>query len=164
MKSQYIIETGAFTGVRITGNDALLALNTPPGTAWVDGDHDARNRRCIVEGGQILVVAWKPDPPPESDNVLWVWDAAAELWCEQLKLPALKVNAKRRYLQQLTVLDGQSSRAVAEILEAQLLGQDPPAYAVERLQTVNAQKTQVRNQLTAIDQVESADDLPMTGI
>lgn len=167
MKSQYVIDTGSFTGVRMAASDALLAQNTPPGTAWVDGDHNARNRRCLVdvvdEAGRVLVVPWQPDAPAETANVSWVWDVDGEQWRPELKLPALKENAKRPYLQQLAALDGQSSRAVAEILEAQLAGEEPPAPAVARLQAVNAEKALTRAQLAAIDQAETAADLPQAG-
>jgi hypothetical protein len=158
-----IIETGAFTDERLSGN---LALNPPPaGHCWVPGEHNPNTRRLAgwaVDdfGTQVPVIEPQtPAPPPENEWAGWAWDAAAERWREAPKLKLLQANARPALLQVLVELDGKQARPVGEITEAQALALPIPEQAVARLQAIAADKQAVRARLAAIDAVETIEQL-----
>ncbi len=158
-----LIDTGAFTDVRLDGN---LSLNPPPeGHCWVPGEHNPCTHRLAgwtVDdfGDQVPVIEVQtPAPPAETEWISWLWDDVAQRWRESPKLKLLQANAKPTLLQVLVELDGKQARPVGEITEAQALGQPMPEQSIARLQIIAADKQAVRTRLAAIDAVETIEQL-----
>jgi hypothetical protein len=150
------IATGLFTAAQLAGD---LELNPPPpGFVWVAGAHSPHTRRAswaVDDFGDVqlqapIVRVQAPEQPAETAWVSWRWDAAAGRFCEVPKLPLLQANARLPYLDQLAQLDDKLRRPVAEITEAQVLGEPLPEAAVARLRALNADKKLLRDRLAAI--------------
>lgn len=155
MRSLFDFSTGELTGLRMQASDAMLALNTPPGHAWIDGEHDPRRVRVQLvtddQGQQHPVaVPRTPERPADSAWVTWAWSEAAGDWVSSPTLAMLQAQARPPVLQLLAELDAKLARPLGEIAEAQALGQPLPAAAVARLQAINADKQALRSHLQAI--------------
>lgn len=162
MHSLYNTSTGELLGPRLRASAEIRALNTPPGCAWVPGEHDpARTRvQLIVDdyGSEVAtVVPRQPPRPADSDYRTWAWDAALDDWAPAYTLLWHQVQAREPVLVQLAALDTQVARPVGEITEAQALGQPVPGAALERLTAINADKAALRAHLAAI---AAAPDIP----
>lgn len=160
--SFYNPATGLFTGDRYTG--AEPALNCPPGQAWVDGVYkpDAHAVQLITDdfGNQVpTIVPYQPPAPPATEWETWGWDGAQHRWVSQPTLAALKRAANQPLLRQLEALDVKVVRPAGEIAEALVQGLAAPADSLQRLQQLNAEKAQIRQQLQAIAASTSADQL-----
>jgi hypothetical protein len=153
-RSLYVVETGELTGLSMTGDAALLALNTPAGHAWVSGAHDCRRfvvRLVTDDHGeqQPVVDPRTPARPADNDYQTWAWDDAAGDWRAAPTLAALKIERSVPVIEQLVTLDARARRPTEEITQALALGESPPAPAMARLQAIRANKDLLRQQLAA---------------
>lgn len=154
-RSLYVVETGELTGLRMTADAEMLALNTPPGHAWVDGAHDCRRfvvRLVTDDHGeqQAVVDARIPARPADNDYQTWVWDEATGDWRVSPTLAALKIERSKPVIAQLEAIDVRLVRPAGEITQALALGQAIPSEASERLTSLNAQKAALRQFLAEI--------------
>lgn len=164
MHSLYNLSTGELTGLQMTAEPELLALNTPPGCAWVAGAHDAR--RCVVQlvtddfGAQQPTVAPRTPPrPADTELQTWHWDAGAADWAATPTLALRKLHARAELQALFPALDAALARPLGEITEAQALGEPLPAAAVARLRAVNADKAALRGRLAAVAAAASVEAL-----
>lgn len=163
-RSLYVIETGELTGLCMLADDSMLALNTPPGHAWVKGELDPRRSlvRLVTDdlGEQVPVVdALTPPQPVDSAYQTWGWDETRGDWVATPTLLLQQIRAREPVLVLLEQLDAKQARPVGEIAVAQALGDALPAAAVERLQSINADKAALRGRLAAIAATADADEL-----
>ena len=82
-------ETGEFVGVRYSGPEHGLAVNTPDGCVPVDGEHHHVTRRLDVKTGGV--VRCRPDAPDASPLVEWTWDDVAEVWQSSPTLEGIRM-------------------------------------------------------------------------
>lgn len=164
MHSLFNLSTGELTGLQMSADAELLALNTPAGCAWVCGAHDAH--RCAVRlvtddfGAQLPVVVPRTPPrPADSELQTWRWDDAAADWAAVPTLAFRRLIAMEPLLAKFAPLDDALARPLGEIAEAEALGELPPAAAIARLRTINADKTALRARLAAIKAAATAADL-----
>ncbi|MCZ8076285.1 MAG: hypothetical protein O9341_19370 [Paucibacter sp.] len=164
--SAYIPATGEITGKRITtASLELLALNTAPGEAWLLGEADHVAQRVELRpddfGNAVVpvVVPYQPPAPPNSDWVTWAWSELQRRWLAVPTLAALKREANQPLLRQLDALDAKVVRPAGEIAEALVQGLAAPPDSLQRLQQLNAEKSQIRQQLQAIAASTSAEAL-----
>lgn len=162
LHSLFRLDTGELTGMQVHGSPEILALNTPPGCAWVAGAHDPR--RAVVQlvvddfgASQPVATPRLPPRPADSDYRTWAWDAALDDWAPAYTLLWHQVQARDPVLAQLAALDTQVARPVGEIAEAQALGQAVPAASLQRLTAINSDKAALRAHLAAI---AAAPDIP----
>lgn len=164
MKSLYVIESGELTGMQMLASEEMLTLNTPPGHAWVDGALD--QRRFVVQlvtddhGTQQAVATPRTPPrPADSEMQTWSWSEDAGDWIATPTLAMLKAQARAQILAMFPPLDAALARPVGEITQAQALGEEPPAAAIQRLQAINADKQALRDRLAAIDSATAKAEL-----
>lgn len=162
--SLFSVETGQLTGLQMSADAELLALNTPAGCAWVDGAHDAR--RCAVRlvtddfGAQLPVVVPRTPPrPADTELQTWRWDDAAADWAAVPTLAMRRLIASEPLLAKFAPLDDALARPLGEIAEAQALGEVPPAAAIGRLRSINAEKKALRARLADIAAASSIEAL-----
>lgn len=160
--SFYNPATGLFTGDRYTGSEP--ALNCPPGQAWIEGAYrpDTHAVQLITDdfGNQVpTIVPYQPPAPPATEWETWAWNSAQHRWISQPTLAALKREANRPLLRQLEALDAKVVRPAGEIAEALVQGLAAPPDSLQRLQQLNAEKAQIRQQLQAIAASTSAEEL-----
>lgn len=141
-----------------------VALNTPPGCAAVSLliDHLSQRVHLVVDdfGNAVpVLVDWQPPAPPSTEWETWSWDTGRRRWISQPTLAALKREANQPLLRQLEALDVSVVRPAGEIAEAMALGLAPAPSSLARLQQLNAEKAQIRQQLTTIGGVTSAEQL-----
>lgn len=99
IRSLYVIETGELTGLSMDADDALLALNTPPGCAWLDGAHNPQRASVQMVTDdfgtqQPVVVPRMPPRPADNDYQTWTWDEAAGGWIAVPTLLARQATAR----------------------------------------------------------------------
>lgn len=164
MHSLYRIDTGELTGQRSGISDELRLKNTPPGHAWIEGEHDPRT--CAVvqscdEFGELCpgVIRRLPDKPADSIYQVWVWDAATYDWKAVPTMVLEKARACEPILAQFKPLDDALARPVGEVTRAVALGQAAPAGAVQRLNEIEASKEALRGRMAAINACTSAAQL-----
>lgn len=163
--SLYDTASGAFTGTQIFGDPAILKINPPPpGHAWMPGFHNPQTCRVALitddQGQQVPGIAVQaPVLPAETEWVSWAWDAAADAPRPVPKLPLRKEGAKQPLMEHLAELDKLVARPAGEITEAMALGDAPPAAAVTRLRSINADKTLIRARMHDISACASVEQL-----
>ncbi|MCV2349327.1 hypothetical protein [Paucibacter sp. Y2R2-4] len=146
--SQFALATGELTGLCMSAD--LLALNTPPGHAWLLGVYDPKTHivQLITDDfgvQQAVAVRRTPTRPADSVYQTWVWDESAWDWLAKPTLAYRKHGRKAPVLEALAALDIEVSRPTSEITQAQLLGEAPPAAAVLRLTEVLTEKAAWRH-------------------
>lgn len=134
--------TGRLVGRTFSGPESDLADNIPAGCGAVEGVTDWRAQRVHVDtdeaGAPRLTVV--PSAPT-------------------VDLAQLQQQASAPVLETLQQLDLAAARPVEEIALAHALGETPPPAAVERLQSINADKTALRARLAAINTATSPEEL-----
>jgi hypothetical protein len=135
--SFYHAATGLFHPASLTVSDeTVIALNTPPDHAVMEGAHDHLSRRVDVATGEV--VDYQP-PTPSADHA---WDANLKRWV--LDPVAQERAARRQGLQGMIqhLERNVQPRALRELA----LGQDG---ARERVQKLEDEIAALRRDLTA---------------
>lgn len=110
MFSIYSVETGIFTGQRLSGSAEFVAANTPDGCSAVAGEYDHLCRRVDIESGQV--VAWQPPAPPDDEWRTWSWDQELERWVVSPTAAAVAGDVRRERDLRLASCDWVTARAV----------------------------------------------------
>ncbi|MCB9902362.1 MAG: hypothetical protein H6826_13550 [Planctomycetes bacterium] len=100
--SFYDPATGRLVGRTFSGPEAALAINTPPGLAAIEGQHDHVTHRVSLSTG--LVEKWR-EPAPSRDHE---WDSTAGAW--QLSTAA----ERRAALAEILAAESLQARALRE--------------------------------------------------
>lgn len=76
--SVYDLDTGEFTGARLSGDPDFVRRNTPAGMAVLSGEHDHRRWRVDVPSDGLI--PFQPLRPADNALVTWRWDEQAWRW------------------------------------------------------------------------------------
>jgi hypothetical protein len=123
MWSVYSLETGLFTGERLTGPLAMVTEHLPAGFGLQEGDHDHLSRRRDPSGE---VVDWVPPKPADTDMATFSWDEAGRRWIGRPTNAAIANDVRARRNALLTTCDWVLSRAM------DLSEPVPPAWTAYR--------------------------------
>ena len=76
--SVYELDTGEFTGARLSGDPDFVQRNTPAGMAVLSGEHDHQRWRVDLRSGDLI--PFQPSRPADNALVTWHWDEQAWRW------------------------------------------------------------------------------------
>jgi hypothetical protein len=76
--SVYELDTGEFTGARLSGDPDFVQRNTPAGMAVLSGEHDHQRWRVDLRSGDLI--PFQPSMPADNALVTWHWDEQAWRW------------------------------------------------------------------------------------
>jgi len=138
---------------------------TPPGCGWISGVTNVGAQRVRLAPDDFgvanipLLEDWNPPEPSGTFGVGWTWDDTAREWVSHETLDGFKDRLRRRAIAQLDGLDLLLARPTAEVLQAMVAGDTPPAAAVEKIRDVNAAKASLRQLMEAISAAATVEEL-----
>lgn len=90
--SIYSLADGVFTGRRVTGDERVIAEQTPDGCGSIDGHHDHLTRRVDLVTGQVI--DYLPPKPADDELRCWVLSEDGRRWVDQPTDAAIALQAR----------------------------------------------------------------------
>jgi hypothetical protein len=136
-----IVDADGEIVVIVSGNDAAIAHNTPPGCMAITDPPPSPDAYRVGE-------AWVKRPARPS--AAHTWDGASKQWSDQRPPDVVKRDLVAPLLQRLVDEDVRAIRPLAELVAALINGQAPAADAKSALAGLLARKDALRSQVLQI--------------